>query len=189
MYVRRQPTLRLEWCIFAPCLLAYDVPTAFVHKQGRSDAKYGSTGSGRSRKSPLTAHPSVDLLCLCPLQLASQGSDTNGRDSKRLRSLSVDFETEAQIGPLLRRLRTWWICSKALPVDNDGNHLATCISPGVITRVPAFKPIGTTIASPIPIQPRRGMGLRTDDGVNNSRPRLIRFHDLQLHGQMSYITY
>jgi hypothetical protein len=189
VYVRRQPTLRLEWCIFAPCLLAYDVPTAFVHKQGRSDAKYGSTGSGRSRKSPLTAHPSVDLLCLCPLQLASQGSDTNGRDSKRLRSLSVDFETEAQIGPLLRRLRTWWICSKALPVDNDGNHLATCISPGVITRVPAFKPIGTTIASPIPIQPRRGMGLRTDDGVNNSRPRLIRFHDLQLHGQMSYITY
>ena len=179
VYVRRQPTLRLEWYIFAPCLLAYDVPTTFMQKHAQSDMnKYTSQG-GRTRKSSAPhSQSSVDLLCLCPLQLASQVSarETNTWGSDRLRSLSVDIETESQVGPLLRRLRTWWICSRSLPVDNSGSHLATCISPGVVVRVPAFKAFATAMSPGIVgAAPRRGT---LHAGSASSRPRIIQYHDI-----------
>lgn len=175
VYVRRQPTLRLEWYIFASCLLAYDVSTAFMQTQAATDPN-------RVLRSTVATQPSVNLLCMCPLQLISQQTNSlaaNSRVDKHLRSRSVQIETQAQVGPLLRRLRTWWICANTLPVDNDGSHLATCISPGVVARVPAFRPPVVTGTAPMQTQPHRNRGaVRTDFERVSLTPRFIRFHDV-----------
>ena len=179
VYVRRQPTLRLEWYIFGPCLLAYDVPAVV----GSSTHAEDMGGSATGPKIRSLANASVNLLCLRPLQLAAHEKhrQVGGWRGKRLRSLPVDVEAEAQIGPLLRRLRKWWIGSKPAPVDNRGAHVAACIAPGVIARVPAFEAAPMAPLAAIPSRRSRRAATRAEWRLPPPR-RLVRYHDVSLVG-------
>jgi hypothetical protein len=188
VYVRRQPTLQLEWSVYASCLLAYDVPTLLPKE----------TILQRKRSPHLTQEPprgmdtnharnSVDLLCLRPINVplyTRNRQQSKWGEAARLACLSVVVETEMQVGPLLRRLRTWWVCSRCMAVDDTGVDVTAWIHPGVALRVPQFEVHGNIRVSDVN-QTLRRISEHTNSAKVASRS--VRFHHLAYGGAPRFL--